>query len=116
MLSAKEQDFVERRRRLIRLWPWVAVFLLVLLGLLTAWLMLKNPMLTNPLEVADRLAANSIDRVTLETMALLLPVVMLLCLSMVAVIILYGFAMFGNEKRYLAIVDRINQEKVVREL
>ena len=105
-LSDKECVFVNRRRKLIRLWSVMGILLLILLGLFTLWMFMSNPLLVNPFEVADQLLAGTIETPTLQLMAGLLPVAMLMCLTTVLVLIIYVFAAIGNEKRYLEIIGR----------
>ena len=47
----------------------------------------------------------------LELMAVMLPIAVLALLLVMAVMIAFTFAMIGNERRYLRVIDRLRQER-----
>jgi hypothetical protein len=53
----------------------------------------------------------AIDTAIMEIAALLLPAVTLTLLAVMGFIIVFGFAFFANEKRYLAIIDALIKDK-----
>lgn len=80
------------------------VTLLVWLGLVF-YLWAIAPFPVNPQAVAAGVASGTIQASTLETMAILLPVIVaLVCLLMVAIVALI-YAAFSNERRYLEIIE-----------
>jgi hypothetical protein len=54
---------------------------------------------------------DAIDTAIMEIAALLLPAVTLTLLAVMGFIIVFGFAVFANEKRYLAIIDALIKDK-----
>jgi len=104
--------FLKKRRRLARFWPVIATLLLMGILAFVVWLFLKNPLLVNPFEVASRLDAGTVESSTLILMAGMLPIMFLACLLILIVVILFGFTVFSNEKKYLEIIDRLLNEGV----
>jgi membrane-anchored protein YejM (alkaline phosphatase superfamily) len=108
-MNVSDLKFVERRRRLARSWNLVGTALLLILVGLGATLYFRMPFLANPLRVMDLLKEGTLERSTMELMAAMLPIVVLLCLSVTAIIVVFGFAIFSNERRYIAIIDELEQ-------
>lgn len=106
-LTEKEQRFLQKRRLLLKYWPIAGSFSLLLLGMLTAWLFWSSPLLVNPNLVWKELQSGGLGESQALIMAGLLPVVMLLALLLTLVVILFGFTALRNEKRELAIIDRL---------
>lgn len=109
-LTDQEQKFVDGRKRLLRLWPAVGSLLLILIALLAGWLYWRNPLLVNPWVVMSRLEEGSISNAMLILMAGILPIMALMSLILVALLVVSLFAAFGNERRHLAIIDRLLRE------
>ncbi len=105
--TERERDFLAKRKKLVRVWPVVGPSLLAVIGCFTAWLFWKNPLLVNPNTVLARMEARSIPGSTMSVMVGLLPVVSLMCLFLVVVMVLFVFMAFANEKKYLAIIERL---------
>lgn len=114
-MTTDEMRFLTRRRRLVRTWPLVGAVLLCLITGLAAWLFLTRPLLANPFTVISMLKGNSIPASTLALMAGLLPIAVLTCMILVLVMVLFAFASFVNEKKYLAMIQRIVGRTVVCE-
>lgn len=108
-MNDSDRRFLQRRRRLARSWNLVGAMLLLVLAALTATLFFRVPFLANPLYVIDLLKDGNLERSTMELMAFMLPIVVLLCLAVTAVTVVFGFAFFSNERRYLAIIDALEQ-------
>jgi membrane-anchored protein YejM (alkaline phosphatase superfamily) len=108
-MNESDRHFLQRRRRLARSWNLVGVALLSVLVATTATLYFRVPLLANPLYVLDLLKDNNLEPASMELMAVILPIVFLICLGAVAVTVGFGFAMFANERRYLAIIDTLER-------
>ena len=106
MLSEKDIQFIEKRRWFARKWNLVGSLLLVCLGILFFWLFIKSPNLVNPYYVISGIKEGTIEQETLTLMAVMLPVVTLMCFAIMIIVLLFGFAIFTNEKHYLRIIDR----------
>ncbi|MHB9023510.1 MAG: hypothetical protein ACYC7E_04965 [Armatimonadota bacterium] len=89
----------------MRLWPYAGGLALAILVGVFVWLWLRTPLLVNPYTVMDRLQAHTLDADLLPIMAVMLPVMMLICLFLLLALIAFGFAMMGRERQYLAIID-----------
>lgn len=105
--NEQERSFLERRRRFTRSWPLVGTLLLAAVLTLTAWLFWSNPLLVNPWAVLTGLKAQSLPESTLSLMAFLLPIATLLCLSTLCILVLLTFVAFSNERRHIAVIDRL---------
>lgn len=108
-MDEKDRAFLQRRRKLAKAWNLVGALLLGLLAALGATIYFRVPQMANPFYVADQVKADTLEASTMELSAVLLPVVFLLCLGVVAIEVLFAFAMFANERRYLAIIEALEQ-------
>ncbi|HXK55181.1 MAG: hypothetical protein KDI74_15215 [Gammaproteobacteria bacterium] len=106
-LTEKERVFLDRRRRLLQLWPPVGYLLLSALSIFTAWLFWKNPLLVNPYLVWKALQSETLEDSSLILMAGMLPVVMLLTLLVCLFVVLFVFTALHNEKRELELIARL---------
>ncbi|MCL4190385.1 MAG: hypothetical protein KJZ87_01470 [Thermoguttaceae bacterium] len=105
-LSNEERHFVAKRAKLVQTWPYVGAMLLTMLVGLGVWLFLSKPLLANPFFVLSQLDRRAIPESTIALMAAMLPVVVLVCLGLAVTVVLFAFAAFSNEKKYLAIIQR----------
>ncbi len=104
-LSQTQQEFLEKRRKLVRSWPAIGLMLLIGMVATLLWLWLQQPMLINPFEVVDRLESGSIENSTVTLMAVMLPLVFLVCFVLLMIVVIFAYAAFANEKKHLAIID-----------
>lgn len=109
-IGDKDAQFIEKRRRLIRWWNLVGTMTFAGLVAFVTWMFWAQPRLINPLHVVGELQAGRIPQATLEIMAALLPMVVLAIFFVLAVMIGFTFAMIGNERRYLKMIDRLTAE------
>jgi hypothetical protein len=106
-LDEQQQRFLARRRRLTRFWPLGGTALLAMVLALLIGLYLRVPLLVDPFAVAEQLHAGSIEEATLLLMAALLPLLSLACFLLLVALILFMFAAFANERRYLRAIDSL---------
>ncbi|GMU93159.1 MAG: hypothetical protein AMXMBFR4_22170 [Candidatus Hydrogenedentota bacterium] len=104
-----ERTFLERRRRFARSWRYVGVSLLLLVAGMGCWLYFYHPLLANPVFVARELRRGGIEQKTLELMAAILPIAIIVIVVLCGVFVLLAFAAFSNEVKYLAIISRETQ-------
>ena len=109
MLTHEEKLFISRRERLNRLWPIVAVMLIMAMGGLFAWLLGTAPWLVNPYFVAEMLKSGKMPPSTVTFMAMLCPVFGAMCFLMVIILIIYGWGWMGMEKKYIGLINRMDQ-------
>lgn len=105
MKKTSDAQFLDKRRRFVRTWNLVGTALLAALAALTAWLFTASPSLVNPPQVAAEIARGALPQSTLELMAGLLPVVVLMLLGVTALVVMVGFAVVATERRYLRIIE-----------
>lgn len=107
MLKERDARFLKKRLYFIRLWNKAAIFLLGLITFLLVALHAKSRVLVDPLYVMDSLESGGISPGTLEVMAVMLPVVVLACIGIVTIVVIMGFAVFLNERRYMEIISSL---------
>ena len=105
--SEKDARFLGKRRKLVRWWNLVGSMTFAGLVVFVAWMFWAHPRLINPIHVVGELQAGSISQATLEIMAAMLPMIVLAIFFVLVVMIGFAFAMIGNERRYLRIIDRL---------
>ena len=105
-LTPAEQAFVEKRRKLVALWPYAGVGLLAGMLGFAAWLWFFVPTMINPLVTAEAIKNGALEETTLYAMALMLPALLLACLGAFAVVVALFFVAFGNERKLIDIIDR----------
>jgi len=88
------------------MWKLAGPLMLLALLALLGWLFVWSPNLVNPYSVAHEISSGEIERSSLELMALILPVSILMNIGITAVVIGFGFAVCSNERRYLKIIDK----------
>lgn len=103
-LTDEDRRFLAKRIQLVRAWPYVGAMLLALPVGLSVWLWLSVPLLIDPLFAMTRLSSDALPESTMALMAAMLPVAVLLCLALALAAVLFVFAAFSNEKKYLQII------------
>ena len=106
-LTDSQTRFVTKRQKLLRTWTVFGPLLLVALASLGAWLYWRQPLLINPFEVASRLESGAITDPTLSLIALLLPLLMLNSLVLVAIMVIFMYGAFSNERKFIAIIQAL---------
>ncbi len=99
------EQFLARRRKLVRWWPPVGVAMLLVLVGFAGWLWFTQPLMVNPNEMARRLISGDIDDGTLVILAGMVPLLLWGCLIVTAGLVLLGFSVTAAERRYLAALD-----------
>ena len=107
---------MERRKRLVRVFPLVFGALLLLLAAGEAWLLLKSPLLANPFHVMERVRADTLDPGTASLMAAMLPIMVQMCMLLALAVVAFSFAAWNNERRLLAMIALLDQAPVSREI
>ncbi len=110
-IDPKDIRFLEKRRKLVGWWNVVGSVMFTVLAAFIAWMFWSQPRLINPLHVVGELEGGGISQTMLELMAVMLPIAVLALLLVMAVMIAFTFAMIGNERRYLRVIDRLRQER-----
>jgi hypothetical protein len=105
-LSNEERRFLVKRARLVQSWRYVGAILMAMLIGLGLWLFFSKPLLANPFVVLSRIKSGSLPESMLPLMASMLPIVVLLCLVIAIVAVLFVYAAFSNEKKYLMLIQR----------
>lgn len=106
-LSSEQIAYVERRRRQIRYWPWVALLLTLLLAGLYVWLWLAMPWFVDPQALVTGLRDGSIDTNELAMLAALGNLAFVGCGLLILVIIIFTSVALWNEHRLIRYLDHV---------
>ena len=106
--SRRHQAFLEKRRRLLKTWRWIGPLCLLLIFVLLLWLYLHSPLLVNPFEIVSRIENETLESSILSLMALMLPIIVLACFGLLIAIIVFMYAVFSNEKKYMEIINELS--------
>ena len=106
MLTDSEKSFIDRRRHLVRFWPYVGSGMLTLLAALIVWLVVTKPLLANPRFVLSEIHRGTLDQPMMALLAGMLPIAVLAALITCVAAVIFAFAAFSNERKYLAIIER----------
>ena len=101
-----DRAFLDRRRKLLALWPWAGGGLIAGLLGFASWLWIAVPLMINPWAVIAAIEAGQLEETTLAVMAVMLPILMLACLGVIIVLIGVLFAAFANERRLIGLVEK----------
>jgi type VI protein secretion system component VasF len=107
-MAVSDAAFVEKRRKLVRAAPIVLGSCLALVLGFGLWLYLRQPQLINFVEVARQIDSGVLDQLTIELMAVMLPIAMLMCLVLVTGVVLLAWLGVSNERRYQKIVQDLS--------
>ena len=107
MLSETQREFLRGRRMFIAAWRSIGPLMIGGLLIFIVMILLTAPMFLNPMAVIARLRAETLDLVTLQTMAMMLPVVvMLLCLTLFLLIV-QTYRGCKREQQYLLLTNQL---------
>jgi hypothetical protein len=102
-----QQQFLRRRRMFIAAWRSIGPLLTGGLLIFIIMMLVTAPMFLNPLAVIARLRANTLDLTTLQTMAMMLPVVFVLLCVALLLLILQTYRCCKREQEYLMLIDQL---------
>lgn len=105
-LTAEERLFLQRRGQRVRTWPIAGGILVALTVGLALWMFFTKPMFANPFHVIAEVGGGRVEPALLETMAMFLPMVVTLCMVVLAAMVGFAFVVFRTEKRYRAILSK----------
>lgn len=106
-LSPEQVAYVERRRRQIAYWPWMAALLMLVLAGIYVWLWLQFPWFLDPQALLQGLRNGSIDTNELATLAALGNLAFTGGGLLILVIILVTSVALWNERRLIRCLDQL---------
>ena len=107
-ITVTDRDFVDRRKRLAKFAPVLLTVSLLIVAGFGLWAYFYQPLLANPFEVARQIQANELDATMVALMAVMLPIVTLVCMGMLGALICVAWAFTSNERRYQQIIDSLS--------
>lgn len=111
MLTRNQQRFIMRRRKLVRAWRITGPLVLLLLIVAGGILFFNYPLMFNPYASIERLEAGTLADSTVQLMALLLPIAMLMVFFMLVVVVMLVFAGIANDRKYLSIIQDLQDTR-----
>jgi len=109
-IAVTDKEFVDKRRKLVRLAPIVLSLCLLVIAGFGLWAYFFQPLMADPFEVARRIQEDALDATTVALMAVMLPIMMLVCMGLTAAVVGLAWAGLANERRYLGIIDSLTGE------
>lgn len=106
-LSPEQVAYIERRRRQIAYWPWMAALLMLVLAGIYVWLWLQFPWFLDPQALLQGLRNGSIDTNELATLAALGNLAFTGGGLLILVIILVTSVALWNERRLIRCLDQL---------
>lgn len=106
-LSPEQLAYIERRRRQIAYWPWMAALLVLVLAGIYVWLWLQFPWFLDPQALLQGLRNGSIDTNELATLATLGNLAFTGGGLLILVIILVTSVALWNEHRLIRYLDQL---------
>ena len=110
-ISGPQYEYLEKRKKLTSAWRFVGPALLLAILGLAMWIYLRSPLLINPYEAISRMETGHIEKSTLEMMATVLPIVMIIVFLLLLSIVGIMYAAFSKEKKYMEIIGKLNRER-----
>lgn len=110
MLSDAEKSFIDKRRHLVRFWPYVGSAILAFLAAFIIWLVVTKLLLVNPFFVLSEINRGTLDLPMMVLLAGMLSIAVLAALTTCIAAVIFAFAAFANERKYLSIIERFNRE------
>lgn len=109
-LTVQQQDFIIRRVKMLKTWP--IALTAVLLGFigLCVYLYIRVPQMVDPMHVAEKIENKEFEVETLQTMALMLPVVFLILIAVMFALIIFVHIGMMKERKYLKIIDAMRDK------
>lgn len=104
-MTPEQLAYIERRRRQIRYWPFMAVLLLVLLVTSYALLWFKYPLYISPVALADLLRTEKPDINQLAMLAVLGNLAFIGCGLFIAALIGIASIALYNENRLIRLLE-----------
>ncbi|MDY0281724.1 MAG: hypothetical protein RBR35_14325 [Salinivirgaceae bacterium] len=114
-LNDNEEQFIEKRRRLAKIFPIVGGVMFALIICYLIWAYLRTPMLVNPYAIKEKIMNNTIQNSTLTLMSMMLPIAIWALFTSILVLIGFMFSWNAMEKKYLRIIERITRKTSNRE-
>ncbi|MCA9039903.1 MAG: hypothetical protein KDA65_06085 [Planctomycetaceae bacterium] len=106
-LSEEDQQFLEKRKRLLGSWKYAGALLLCIVIGMTVYLYLQSPLMINFMEVKERIKADDIDPGTRDLMLVFLPLVSNTVCFLLLTLVCLMYVSFGMERKYQAVIDKL---------
>ncbi|MFP4640342.1 MAG: hypothetical protein ACLFMY_07865 [Guyparkeria sp.] len=107
MSKANEmRQIISRRRRLIRIWPAVALVLAAITIGFYAWAFFQRPILVNPLHVLELMQSGNLDSTTQALLAVTAPMLLLVVGLLILLLLAFVTAGLISEGRLMRILEK----------
>ncbi|MFO7582286.1 hypothetical protein [Guyparkeria sp.] len=107
MSKANEmRQIISRRRRLIRIWPAIALALAVITVGFYVWAFFQRPILVNPLHVLELMQNGNLDSATQALLAVTAPMLFLVVGLLILLLLAFVTAGLVSEGRLMRILEK----------
>ncbi|MFC2091547.1 hypothetical protein ACFLTD_02110 [Elusimicrobiota bacterium] len=110
ILDETQKSFIEKRKKLIKAWPFAGYAMLTVIGIFLIWQWIRIPIMVNPVEIISRINSGVMEQSTLFLIAVMMPVLFVSCFFILAVMILFIFLSISNEKKYHRIIESLSSD------
>src|SRR5690554_2364323 len=97
---------IHRRRRLIRVWPAIALLLAAATAGFYIWAFLHQPILVNPLHVLNLMQTGNLDSATQTLLAVTAPMLFLAVGALVLLLLAFVTAGLVSEGRLMRVLEK----------
>lgn len=109
-MSPEQIIYLDRRRRQIRYWPWLAVLMLVIITGVFVAIWWKTPLQLNPLAILGHFRTGLLPDTELVVIAARGSLGLIACGLLLLVILLLISLSVDNERRLIAIIDQLSRQ------
>ncbi|MES2625510.1 MAG: hypothetical protein V4628_09535 [Pseudomonadota bacterium] len=106
-LTDVQHEFLRKRRTFVAAWSSIGPLLTAGLLIFVVTMLLAAPMFLNPFAVIQRLRTDTLDLTTLQTMAMMLPVIFILLCVTLLLLILQTYRGCRRERQYLQLTEQL---------
>ena len=100
------RQIISRRRRLIRIWPVIALLLGTVTAGFYAWAFFQRPILVNPLHVLELMQTGNLDSATQALLAVTAPMLFLAVGLLVLLLLAFVTAGLVSEGRLMRVLEK----------
>ena len=105
MLTQSQKKFIDKRTRLLKIWPSFVAVLVILWGGASLFFYFRFPLFANPFFVIEQLEKNQLEPTTMMLLSAMLPVIVMTVSFLLLILILLFTDRMLTEKKLLKIID-----------
>lgn len=111
-LQESDFQFLAKREKFTRAWPWLGGALVVMMLGYGAYLLFSQPLLINPVFAMEQISQDKLTPELMKLMAGMLPEAVLMCFVLAGAFLAFSFTVMATERRYLQIIAEQQAGKI----